>query len=345
MMSQEDSDVIWVMVCIPHENGGFKIKKWFCKRGKLTLRPPTSAIAYGRSGFGGMRIRLDKHGKPYIHYCRTHCRRLRYNAKSMGILKTEIRPHLPNLNMDYEEIEKIIMDLYARNGKGDFTYVRPTIYREFGGLGVSQGVTGFVFMIEIVPFWDGAYYGNGSDKGMKVVAVNPEEFSRPTFASQTRPAKSGGVGTYVVGGDAKDWAHAHGFDDALMQSPFHGDFYVSDFTSTNIICLKSEEKALYLPESNRMNFLNGIQQQICLRIAEAQGWNLHTKNIALNSLGEYDEILATGTAGGVGYVSEIGFYNSEETLHYKKGAMATHIIEEFNRGILERIEYNIEKMF
>jgi branched-chain amino acid aminotransferase len=342
MMSQRGSDIIAVMEVLPDGKNGFIYPKpRFVRRDKANIWAPTAAIAYGRSCFGGMRIRKDKHGKYYPHYVKTHLRRLRYNGVDMGILKSSARPNFPELRYTYDELTNVIMELFKRNGV-DFTYVRPTLFRSGGGLGVSPvEPSGFTLVIEVLPFWDGSYYGKKGNEGMKILIVNPRVFCRPDNPALIRIGKTGGGPAYNVGGDAKEFAHVHDYDDALMQFKSGSEYYVADFSSTNIACISG--KTIVFPNLDAC--LNGITHQIVANIAKDLGFRIEYRDIRVEELPEFDEVFTTGTAGGLTRISEFHSHDESVTARYDKSEMFEMIHLEFKRQILERIEYQIEKMF
>ena len=343
MMSQRPEDVICILQAIPAENGFEFTEPKFVRRDEANLMPPTAALAYGRTCFGGMRIRRNKHGKPYVHYAKTHWRRLRFSGKAMGILHSSARPNFPHFGYKYEELTAIVLKLHEINGE-DFNYCRPTLYKDGGGLGVmSVEQCGFTLIIELVPFNDGDYYGKMGNDGMRIVIVNPRVFSRPNHPSQTKAAKSGGISTYVVGGDAKEWAHANGgYDDALMQSYQNSKFVISDLSSSNIGFIKGKTVVFPLLDEK---CLNGIQNQIFGNIARDLGYSIEYRDVFVEELSSFSECFCTGTAGGFTRISSITSYGGEMNFEFASHDIFDAIHAEFKRQIAEEIEYDIQKMF
>jgi branched-chain amino acid aminotransferase len=242
----------------------------------------THGLQYGTGCFEGVRgFWSERDEELYLLHVRDHYERLAQSAK---ILMIEL-PH------SAAELTEITVDLVARNGFRSDIYIRPCTFKSAEDIGVRLHDVKDSFAIIALPF--SKYFD--ATAGLKCGVSSWRRVDDTCM-----PARAKICGAYVNSALAKSEAILNGFDEAIMLSQ---DGHVSEGSAENIFVLRGG--VIYTPDSSA-NILEGITRRSIIHLARHElGLTVIERSIDRSELFCADEVLLTGSAAGVQFVSEI----------------------------------------
>lgn len=232
-------------------------------------------LHYGSSIFEGIRAYETPRG-PAIFRLREHVARLFYSCRVFRM----------TLPFSQEQINDAIVETVRRNGHKS-CYIRPVVFRGFGGLGIDARECPVEASIAA---WEwGAYLGEESLA--KGVEVTISSWRRMTPGSLPAMAKIGGQ--YVNNQLAVMEAHDSGFAEALM---LDANGYLSEGTGENLFVVR--DGVIYTPPLSA-SVLPGITRASIFTLAKELGYPVREEFMAREMLFLADEVFMTGTAAEV----------------------------------------------
>jgi branched-chain amino acid aminotransferase len=254
----------------------------FCRYGDAKVGLLTHGLQYGTGCFEGIRGYWLPHQEELaLILLRDHYDRLAQSAKilTMSLPKTT------------DELIEITLELCLRNHFKQDIYVRPFIYKAAEDIGVRLHNVPDGFAVIPVPFT--AYLD--TSKGLKV-CVSSWRRADDTMA----PPRAKITGLYVNSALAKSEAVLNGYDEAILLSH---DGHVAEGSAENLFLVR--RGALYTPDPSQ-NVLEGCTRKAIMDIARDEfGLEVIERSIDRGELYCAEEVFFTGTAAGIGYISEI----------------------------------------
>ena len=235
------------------------------------------AFNYGTAAFEGMRACYDEDAHHWLLFRPDqHYARLKRSANAIGI----------DLRETYDRFVAIIATLIRRNDIRSDVYIRPLVYRDEKGVGLTRpSGYGLSVFIQSMP------------------AAPPRAF-RACIVPQRRPVdKSCSVklsGNYLLSFFAHHAAVQNGFDVGLLCSTTG---FVSEASVMNLFFVKDGK--LFTP-SLACGTLDGITRKSILELAGCElGIPVTDGKYRTGRLLSADELFLTGTGSGINYVRQI----------------------------------------
>lgn len=254
----------------------------FARYGDAKVGLLTHGLQYGTGCFEGVRgFWSERADELYLLHVRDHYERLAQSAK---ILMIEL-PH------SVDELTELTVDLIVRNNFRSDIYIRPFAFKSSEEIGVRLHDVKDSFAIVALPF--SKYFD--ATAGLK---CGVSSWRRVDDCST--PARGKITGAYVNSALAKSEAILNGFDEAIMLSH---DGHVSEGSAENIFMLRGG--VMYTPDPSE-NILEGITRRSLMHLARHElGLTVVERSIDRSELFCADEVLLTGSAAGVQFVSSI----------------------------------------
>lgn len=236
---------------------------------------------YGQACFEGLKAFAHSDDSVYIF-------RPDENAKRMqSSCQRTLMPEVPT-DMFIEACKEAVRDnieYVPPYGSGGALYIRPLLFGSGPRIGL-QPADEYTFLILVIPVGD--YYKGGLSAPVSGLLI--EDFDR---------AAPRGVGSVKVAGNyAADllpntMAKKQGFPislylDAATQT------LVEEFSTSNFVGINSQTNSFVTPKSPSV--LPSITNKSLMKIAEEEGMKVETRDIPVEELSEFDEVLAVGTA-------------------------------------------------
>ncbi len=242
----------------------------------------THGLQYGTGCFEGIRgFWSERDEELYLLHVRDHYVRLAQSAKILMIAL----PH------SVDELTEITVDLVARNNFRSDIYIRPCTFKSAEDIGVRLHDVKDSFAIVALPF--SKYFDAAA--GLK---CGVSSWRRVDDTST--PARGKITGAYVNSALAKSEAILNGFDEAIMLSH---DGHVSEGSAENLFVVRGG--VMYTPDPSA-NILEGITRRSVMHLARHElGLSVIERSIDRSELFCADEVLLTGSAAGVQFVSSI----------------------------------------
>jgi branched-chain amino acid aminotransferase len=242
----------------------------------------THGLQYGTGCFEGVRgFWSEGDEELYLLHVRDHYVRLAQSAK---ILLIDL-PH------SVDELTELTVDLVARNGFRQDIYIRPCTFKSSEEIGVRLHDIRASFAVIALPFTKYFDASAGLTCGVS---------SWRRVDDTSMPARGKITGAYVNSALAKSEAMLNGFDEAIMLSH---DGHVSEGSAENIFVIRGG--VLYTPDPSE-NILEGITRRTVMHLARHElGLTVVERSIDRSELFCADEVVLTGSAAGVQYVSTI----------------------------------------
>ncbi len=235
------------------------------------------AFNYGTAAFEGMKAFYNPATrKSYVFRPDQHFQRLTKSAEMIDI----------ELKLTLDQFVGAIATLIRKNKIADDTYIRPIVYRDFKGVGLSKP-SGYGVSIFTQP--------SPHSSGNRL---------RACFVSQRRPVDGTFsvklTGNYLLSYFAYREANRKGYDVGILQS---SDGYLSEATVMNLFLVR---KGQLLTPSTDCGALSGITRLSVMQVAKGHlGLRVSEGKYRKESLLDADEAFLTGTGSGVNFIAQI----------------------------------------
>lgn len=251
-----------------------------------------ASVFDGARGFEGLTPDLDR-----------HCQRVNASARALGLKAT----------MEWERIEELAKEGFAKFPEGSAVYIRPMYWAEEGlsnEVSPDPESTRFCLCIYEKPMPE----PTGSS-----ITLSP--FRRPTIECMPTNAKAGCL--YPNNARALQRARDTGFDNALVLDMLGN---VAELATANVFLVR--DGRVYTPMPNG-TFLNGITRQRIIALLREAGYSVTEATLRYEDFHAADEIFSTGNYAKVSPITRIG----ERTLEAGPvAARARELYWEWARG-------------
>ncbi|MDT8408977.1 MAG: branched-chain amino acid transaminase [Wenzhouxiangellaceae bacterium] len=243
---------------------------------KATVHVLSHALHYGSSVFEGIRVYATPDG-PAAFRLPEHIDRLFDSA----------RIHRVPMPFDRETLLVACRDTVLANGL-ESAYLRPIVFRGYGGLGVVPGDDVDTEVVIAAVSW-GRYLGEEAmERGVDVAVAS---WQRP--APNTIPAMAKAGGNYISGALISAEAKRHGYAEGIALST---DGLVSEGAGENLFVIR--DGVLYTPPVTS-SILSGITRDAVIRMAADLRFEVREHAIPREFLYLADELFFTGTAAEI----------------------------------------------
>ena len=270
---------------------------------KATVSILTHALHYGSSVFEGIRCYKTEKGSAVLRL-REHMQRL---VDSARIYRMEIPYTLG-------ELEQAVLDTVAASGL-EACYVRPLVYRGFGG---KMGVNPLGNPVDVaVAVWEwGKYLGpEAMEQGVDVQVAT---WSR--YAPNTIPAMAKAGGNYLNSSLIKMEAVLNGFEEGIALTT---DGLVSEGSGENLFVVK--DGAVLTPPGSQ-SILSGITRASIVQLLRDMDVEVREQALPREMLYLADELFFTGTAAEVTPIRSVDRYTVGEG---RRGPLTARVQEAF----------------
>mmetsp|Transcript_45187 Transcript_45187/g.130483 ORF Transcript_45187/g.130483 Transcript_45187/m.130483 type:complete len:398 (+) Transcript_45187:169-1362(+) len=247
----------------------------------ISLHIGATALHYGQACFEGLKAFCHEDGEVYVF-------RPDENAKRMqrSCFRT-MMPELPTESF-IEAIQDVVRDNieyvppYGSNGS---LYIRPLLFGSGPRIGL-QPADEYTFLIMVIPVGD--YYKGGLSTPVNGLIIPDYDRAAPQ-----------GVGAVKVAGNyaadllpnmlSKKKGYPIGlYLDSKTQS------LIEEFSTSNFVGIDNKNKKYVTPKSPSV--LPSITNKSLMQIAKDEGFTVEERDIKVEELEDFDEVIAVGTA-------------------------------------------------
>lgn len=255
-----------------------------------------TALHYGQACFEGLKAFTHSDGSVHVFRPDENAKRLQSSCERT------LMPVVPH-DLFLKAVNEVVRDnieYVPPYGTGGALYLRPLMFGSGPRIGL-QPADEYTLIIMVIPVGD--YYKGGLEPVDGIVIT---EFDR---------AAPRGVGNVKVAGNyAADMlpnmqSKKKGFPiglylDAATQST------IEEFSTSNFVGIDNENKKYVTPKSSSV--LPSITNKSLMTIAAEEGLTVEERDITLDELESFDEVLACGTAVVVTPVGSITMFGKSE---------------------------------
>lgn len=262
----------------------------------INLHIGATALHYGQACFEGLKAFCHEDGDVYVF-------RPDENAKRMQ--RSCFRTMMPELPFEafFEAIQKVIVynieyvPPYGTNGS---LYIRPLLFGSGPRIGL-QPADEYTFLIMVIPVGD--YYKGGLSTPVNGVIISDYDRAAPMGVGNVKVA-----GNYAADLLPNMLSKKKGFPislylDARTQST------IEEFSTSNFVGIDNKNKKYVTP--NSASVLPSITNKSLMQIAKDEGFTVEERDVNVEELATFDEVLAVGTAVVVTPVGRITRFNPD----------------------------------
>jgi len=241
----------------------------------------THCLHYGTAIFEGIRGNWNSEQKQmYLFRLKEHYERLHNGCQVLKIA----------LPYTIDDLCQLTIELVARSGLQEDTYIRPLAYKSSEALGVRLHGLEDDFLAFVVPW--------GPYLDMDKAKCGVSSWRRPD--NNVAPSQVKATGLYINSALAKTEAIETGFDEAILLTQ---DGHVSEGSGENIFLVIGGK--LVTPASYN-NILSGITRDTVIKLAQNElGIETVERQIDRSELYTAEECFFTGTAVHITPIAEI----------------------------------------
>jgi len=240
-----------------------------------------TALHYGQACFEGLKAFTHEDGDVY-------CFRPSENAARMqSSCRRIMMPELPT-DIFCDAVQTVVKDNieyvppYGSNGA---LYIRPLLFGSGARIGL-QPAEEYTFIIMVMPVGD--YYKGGLSKPVDALIIKNYDRAAPQGVGAVKVA-----GNYAADLLPNQMSKKKGYPiglylDAKTQQ------YIEEFSTSNFVGIDNTNKLYITPISPSV--LPSITNKSLMQIAEDEGYTVETRDVKIEELEHFDEVLAVGTA-------------------------------------------------
>jgi len=285
----------------------------------MDIHIAASSLHYGQECFEGIKCFKTKDGRVAIFRPEENAKRMIYSAERICMAA-------PPVDMFIEACEMAVKnnkDYIPPYGTGASLYIRPLLIGTEPTVGVRSSST-YRFIVLVTPV--GPYYKNGFSEAVKAIAIDQYDRAAPLGTGR---AKVGG--NYAAALIAGKTAKAAGYSIEMFTDAKEHK-YVDEFGTSNFIGITKDGK-YKTPSSS--SILGSITNKSLQQLAKDMGLEVIAEPIAVDSLNQFIEVGACGTAA---VITPIGSVTSmSNTYIFNDGKVGETLTKLYNE--LQGIQY------
>mmetsp|Transcript_16945 Transcript_16945/g.39125 ORF Transcript_16945/g.39125 Transcript_16945/m.39125 type:complete len:409 (+) Transcript_16945:208-1434(+) len=263
----------------------------------VNLHIGATVLHYGQACFEGLKAFTHKDGDVYTFRPEENAARMQSSCRRI------MMPELPT-ELFCDAVQAVVKDnieFVPPYGTGGALYIRPLLFGSGPRIGL-QPADEYTFCIMVMPVAD--YYEGGLSKPVDALIIKDYDRAAPQ-----------GVGAVKVAGNyaadllpnmlSKKKGYPIGlYLDAKTQQ------YVEEFSTSNFVGINNAEQKYVTPYSPSV--LPSITNKSLMQIAKDEGYEVEERNVKVEELEDFDEVLAVGTAVVVTPVGSATILGDEE---------------------------------
>jgi len=247
----------------------------------INIHIGATALHYGQACFEGLKAFTHADGSVNIFRPDENAKRMRNSCE-----RTLMAPMPTEVFLDAcKEVVRDNIEFVPPYGSGGSMYIRPLLFGSGPRIGLQPSEE-YTFLILVMPVGD--YYEGGLSAPVDGLLI--EDYDR---------AAPRGVGNVKVAGNyaadllpnmlAKKKGYPIGlYLDAGSQS------MVEEFSTSNFVGIKTKENKFVTPKSPSV--LPSITNKSLMTVAADEGLTVEARDVPVEELNEFDEVMAVGTA-------------------------------------------------
>ncbi len=269
----------------------YKNGKWgeleVCSSDKITMPIAASCLHYGQEAFEGAKAFRGQDGRIRLF-------RIEENAKRMQESAKRVLMAVPSIELFVEACKKVVSlnkDFVPPYGKDASLYLRPLLIGTGEQIGVKP-CDEYTFLVLVMPV--GSYFPAG-EKLIDTVVMRGYDRAA---ADGTGHVKVGG--NYAASLFSHELAHHQGYDTVVYVDPREKK-YIDECGAANFFGIKGNK---YITAEST-SVLPSITNKSLFQLAQDMGMEAIRTKVAVDSLNEFDEICACGTAAVVSRIASV----------------------------------------
>ncbi len=292
----------------------------------INMHMAATCLHYGQEAFEGMKAYRGKDGKVRIFRWEENAKRMQRSAD--GVMMAEVPAGLFK-----EAIFKVIKlnEKYVPPyGLGAALYLRPLLIGTGPEVGVKPS-NEYMFMVFVGPV--GPYFKEG---------FKPVEMQIVSDYHRAAPLGTGHIkvgGNYAASLKALQRAQKEGFSSVIFLSAASEKF-IDEAGPANFFGIRGE--TYITPDSG--SILPSITNMSLRQLARDAGLAIELRSVAVDELGDFDEVGACGTAAVISPIKRIVDRRTQKTFEYCKDGIAGPYssklyfnLREIQEGLIEDI--------
>lgn len=310
-----DLDVAW-------EDLGFEFRptnsfvKMMCKDGEwqtpelvkgeptINLHIGATALHYGQACFEGLKAFCHEDDSVWLFRPDENAKRMQSSCQRI------VMPEVPT-DLFVECCKQVVQDnieYVPPYGSGGALYIRPLLFGSGPRIGL-QPADEYTFLVLVIPVGD--YYKGGLSL-IDGLLITDYDRAAPRGVGAVKVA-----GNYAADLLPNQQSKAQGFPiglyaDAATQSK------IEEFSTSNFVGIDNEHNKYVTPKSPSV--LPSITNKSLMQLAKDAGMTVEAREVTLEELNDFDEVLAVGTAVVITPVGSITKLGEESNTKYTFGS-------------------------
>ena len=270
----------------------------------INLHIGATALHYGQACFEGLKAFCHQDGSVHLFRPDENAKRMQNSCKRI------LMPELPT-EMFIDAVKAVVSDnleYVPPYGSGGALYIRPILFGSGARIGL-QPSDEYTFIAMVIPVGD--YYKGGLSSPVKGILITDYDRAAPRGVGAAKVA-----GNYAADMLPNMISKKKGYPiglylDAATQTK------VEEFSTSNFVGISHKANAYVTPKSPSV--LPSITNKALMQIATKEGMTVEERDIPVEELSEFDEVLAVGTAVVVTPVGSITRLDDAEAKQYSFG--------------------------
>jgi branched-chain amino acid aminotransferase len=292
----------------------------------INIHIAATALHYGQEAFEGMKAYRGKDGKVRVFRWEENAKRMQRSAQ--GVMMAEVPADL--FKKAIFKVIELNKKYIPPSGLGAALYLRPLLIGSGPDVGVKPSRE-YLFMVFAGPV--GPYFKEG---------FNPVDIQIISDYDRAAPNGTGHIkvgGNYAASLIALDRGKKEGFASVLFRSSADRN-YIDEAGPANFFAIKGNK--YITPDSHSV--LPSITNMSLRQIAKDMGLEIELRPVAIDELGDFDEVGACGTAAVISPIKKMVDRDNGKVYEFckdgKAGPVSTQLYHKL-KGIQEGIEEDI----
>jgi branched-chain amino acid aminotransferase len=268
-----------------------------CEDPNISIHMGATALHYGQACFEG--LKAFAHEDDSVHVFRPD-----QNAKRLqSSCERTLMPTLPH-DIFLKAVNAVVKDnieYVPPYGTGGALYLRPLLFGSGPRIGLSPADE-YTFVLMVMPVAD--YYKGGLNKPVDGLIITDYDRAAPRGVGNVKVA-----GNYAADMLPNMLSKAKGFPISLYLDA-KTQTLVEEFSTSNFVGIDNEKKTYVTPVSGSV--LPSITNKSLMTIAKDEGLTVEERDIPIEEMESFDEVLAVGTAVVVTPIGSVTMLGEEE---------------------------------
>jgi len=281
------------ITCKNGEWGEFEL----CEDPHISIHMGATALHYGQACFEGLKAFTHEDGTVHVFRPQENAKRLQSSCERI------VMPVLPH-DVFLKAVNEVVRDnieYVPPYGSGGALYLRPLLFGSGPRIGL-QPSDEYTFIIMVMPVAD--YYKGGLSQPVDGVIITDFDRAAPRGVGNVKVA-----GNYAADMLPNMRSKESGFPIGLYLDAAT-QLTIEEFSTSNFVGIDSEKKKYVTPKSSSV--LPSITNKSLMTIAEEEGLTVEAREIPLEEMETFDEVMACGTAVVVTPVGSITMCGDSE---------------------------------